>query len=175
MEDQNKKPADQTSDEQNKQGKTDGEKTFQQADVDAIVSKRLAEEQNKMRKEMQDVLAKERKEAERMAKLSAEEKEKEMLSKQQKENVEYATKLAVRENTLDVKEYLDENGVDKEFAEWFVIPDKEMSMDRAKSFIDKFNKAIQAGVDKKMEGGSAPKAIGNNSINTSKPEVTRVL
>lgn len=176
MGDQDKKPADQTSDDQNKeQGKTDGEKTFKQTDVDAIVSKRLAEEQGKMRKEMQDAIAKERKEAERLAKLSAEEKEKELLSKAQKENEETSTKLAVRENTLDVKEYLDENGVDKDFAEWLVTPNKDQSMERTKLFIDKFTKAVQVGVDKKIEGGSAPKAIGNNSSNTGKTEVVRVI
>lgn len=176
MEDQNKKPADQTSDDQNKeQGKTDGEKIFKQTDVDAIVSKRLAEEQGKMRKEMQDAIAKERKEADRLAKLSAEEKEKELLSKAKAENEQKETSLAIRENTLDVKEYLDENNVDKDFAEWFVVPDKEQSMDRAKTFIDKFTKAVQAGVDKKIEGGSAPKAIGNNSTNTGKTEVVRTI
>lgn len=135
---------------------TEEPKTFNQEELDKIVSTRLAKEQSKLEKKLEEERKQIKSEAERLAQLSAEDKEKELREQQEKELNTKKRELVLRENRLDGREKLSELKMPAEFIDFVLDEDKDSQDEK----IDKMHKAWTTAVAdevKKQTKGEAPK------------------
>ena len=128
-------------------------KTFTQEEVDKIVNKRLARE----RKDIEAKIEAERREAERLAKLSEAEKQQELFKKQVAEFE--ATKRAFESEKLlnETSKQLASKNLPIEFAEMLKAEDAESTFENIKIFEAKFNEAVEKLVNERLKG-KTPKA-----------------
>lgn len=128
------------------------ELTVTQAQIDQMISDRLAREKKKAdedrQKAVDDAIAEER----RLAKLSAVEKEKELELKKEKELTERERNLAVKENRSDAVEKLAELGVPTTFVDFIVTEDKDKTLERVNKLADAWSAALQKGIEDKLKG-----------------------
>lgn len=131
--------------------------TFTKEEAEAIASKRLAEEQAKWEKEYQEKLEKERAEAEKLAKMSADQRAKAEFEKQQQKFEEDRRAFEQERLNLEVRKQLSDNGLDQDFATFLIGVDAESSLENINQFKEAFNKAVESEVIKKISGNT-PKA-----------------
>lgn len=151
--DKNKKPTEgEDTDPKKQNGEDNGDKTFDQSQVDEIVSKRLGEEKAKMEKTIAEKIAEAQADAERKAKLSEDERKKEESKQQQEKITARETELALRESGIEAKELLQSKGISTDLVDFVVDAD----LDTTKSNVDKlekaFTKAVESGVAEKLKG-----------------------
>lgn len=152
--------------EENKSG--DAEKTFNQDELNKVVSKRLNEAKADWEKTMSEKIATERADAERLANLSADEKQKELLAKQQKENETTLKNLTIRENRIEASTKLIELKIPVSFVDLLVHEDKGIMETRITQFNDEFQKAVSTAVAEKTKG-TAPIDVKTNNSKTPTP------
>lgn len=141
-------------------------KTFNQDDVNDIVSKRLAKERAKFEKDFKDKLALEKKEAERLAKLSKDEREiEELRIEKEKFNKERLT-FEKEKIELQVTKELAKKGLPITFANLLVTDDADTSLENIKSFEKDWQEALEKAVVEKLKGTS-PKTGGTVNGETS--------
>ncbi len=150
----------------------DTEQTFNQEQVNDIVSKRLAEANAKAEKRLKDEVAKAVAEAERQSKLSEAEREKEYKAKQIAELDEREKTITLRERQADAKDALLQRNIDVSLVDFVV----DIDADKTNANIDKlekaFLKAVEAGVKAKLAGAS-PEDYGDGANKTeTKPKAT---
>lgn len=137
-------------------------KTFKQEDVDAIVSKRLGEQQAKTDKAIADAVKQATEEANRQAQLSAEEREKEERAKRDSEIADREQTLALRENRIEANELLQSKNIDTSLVDFVLDSD----LDKTKTNIDMlekaFTKAVESGVKAKLAGDAPEDYSGTN-------------
>lgn len=150
-----------TTDNSNNQTETQ-EKTFTQKDVDKLIQDRLAREQSKWEKKVQD----ERTEAEKLAKMKADEKAKYQEEKRLAEIEKREKDITTRELRATAYETLAEKNLPKELVD---ILNYE-SADTCNKSIEAVEKAFQSAVEKavndKLRGGQPPKG-GQSSNDTT--------
>ena len=127
---------------------TQTEKTFTQAELEQILSKRLARE----RKDIEAKIEAERKEAEELAKLSEAEKQKALFDKQVREFEE--TKKAFEQERLlnETSKQLASKNLPIEFAEMLKGSNAEDTFENIKIFEEKFNTALEVKVNERLRG-----------------------
>jgi len=138
-----------------------------QAQTDKRVTEALKTAKTKWQTEYEDQLAKEKAEAERLAKLSAEERQKEELKKIQEgidiERAEFEQQRAEfqRERMmLDTVKKLSANGMPTDFAEFLVGRTEEATAKNLEAFSEKWNANLQTAIEKHVENrlrGTEPK------------------
>lgn len=126
------------------------EKGFTQEEVNGIVSKRLNEATEKIRREAQLEIQRTLEEERKLAKLSAEEREKELLKKQQEELLSRENNLRLRENRANALEKFSEYGLNSKLVDFVVDLDSEKTNERIEALKDAFNDAVQKAVDAKL-------------------------
>lgn len=152
--------------------KTEGEtKTFNQEDVNDIVAKRLAREKVKYEEEFKAKLASEKKEAERLAKLSEAEREKAITDKAKAEFEAERSAFQLEKIELEVTKQLAEKNLPISFAKMLVTDDADTSLKNIKKFEKDWQDALSKAVDEKVKGTSprgGSTTVGNTTADIMK-------
>ena len=138
------------------------EKTFTQEEVDKIISKRLARE----KKDLEEKIEKERKEAEELAKLSESEKQKKIFEKQLAEFEE--TKRAFEKEKLlnETQKQLNERNLPIIMAKYLVGENAEITLENINEFEQEFNSELERKVNERLKGNTL--RTGTTKSNSSK-------
>lgn len=139
-----------------------GGKTFTQEDLDKVVAKRVNEIETKWETKVKDIVAKERSEAERLAKLSAEEKEKEERTKKDAEIRERENALTLREMKIEAKSMLQEKGIPVDLVDFVVDLDANKTKENIEKLAKTYSKAVENGVTDKLKG-TPPEDFSNST------------
>lgn len=151
------------------EGVESGEKTYTQAELDSMlqsetdkrVTEALKTAKDKWSKEYEEKLENEKKEAERLAKLSAEEREKAKFDKERKAFEAERAQFERDRLEMQVAKELANEGLDTEFARILMGADADSSMDNIKTFKASFNKAVEAAVKARLSGRTPESGSGN--------------
>jgi hypothetical protein len=152
-------------DSKKKESKSE-DKTFTQNELNEMIGKTRQEVREQVAKEVSEKLSKEfteklqkkEEEAQRLAKLSAEEREKEITERDKKEVEERERKIAIRENTLDVKSKFIDKGYDADLAEIIVTEDKDKSLANADLILENIDKQVEKGINERLKD-TPPKSV----------------
>ena len=138
-------------------------KTFTQEEVDKIISKRLARE----KKDIEEKIEKERKEAEELAKLSEAEKQKRLFEKEKAE-FEETKKAYEREKLLnETQKQLSLRSLPISMARHLVSENAESTLENINEFEKDFNSALEKMVNERLKGNtlkSGTTKMNNSSI-----------
>lgn len=144
-----------TSTTENKEGQET--KTYTQEEVDAIKKDLLTQEQ--VNEIVKARLAKEKakaeedkKEAERLSKLSADERAKEEAKKKDEEIAKLRAEIDRNNLEKDTVDRLNQEGLPLEFKSFLMQENAEKTNESIKVFKDVYNKAVQAEVEKRFKG-----------------------
>lgn len=152
-----------TTDNSNNQTETT-EKTFTQKDVDKLIQDRLAREQSKWEKRVQD----ERTEAEKLAKMNAEQKAKYEEDKRIAELERREKEINTRELRAQAYETLAEKNLPKELIGTLNFESAETCNASIEALEKSFQSAVEKAVNEKLRGGDPPKSSqGNVSIDAA--------
>lgn len=154
-----------------KEDKQEESKTFKQEDVDKIIQDRLARAEEKWHEEQKSVLEKEREEAMKLAKLTAEEREIELTKKHQAEIQQKERELNIRENRLEAIEKLSQANIPVELVDYVVDEDKDKTDEKVEKFIENYKKSIEVTVADKLKG-NPPKDVNVNSAAKTEKVIT---
>lgn len=135
-------------------GEKVGEITYTQADFEkrlqSETDKRVTEALNTQRAKLQEEFENQKREAERLAKLSAEQRDEET-RKKEREKLDAERAQFERERLVfEVGKQLANEGLDPNFAEFLAGDSAEDSAKNIKAFKSAFNKAVDAGVSAKL-------------------------
>ena len=139
------------------------EKTFTQKDVDKLIQDRLAREQSKWEKKIQD----ERTEAEKLAKMNADQKAKYAEEKRLAELEKREKEITTRELRATAYETLAEKNLPKELVDILNYESSETCNKSIEAVEKAFQSAVEKAVNEKLRGGHPPKGgQGNNTQQT---------
>ena len=140
---------------------------YTDADVDAIVKKKLA----RAEKEKANAVA----EAEKLAKMNADDKEKYERQKLEDELAEYKKREAVQGLLKEADNMLKSEGIDidDELLKTVIGDDAETTQNNIKVFAESFNSAVEQAV-KKALSGQAPAKFNNVGKAWTKDEIMNV-
>jgi len=146
-------------------------KTFTQSEVDKLIQseadKRVTDalktKEAKWQEEFKIKLEQERREAERLANLSADEKKQEELKKKNDEISQKETELRKRELKLDTISVLSEKKLPVDFADFLMGNDAETTNENIKKFSESFSKAIENAVNERLKGKSPNKGSSHSA------------
>ena len=151
--------ADNASDNKPKADPADDKQDDAQAKIDAAVAARLADEKAKWEKAYQKKAAADKKEAERLAKLSEDERRAAELEARNKELEEKDQEIRRKELKLETVKVLADRSLPVAFADYLIAEDSESTLKRITAFEKEYKKAVEAGVNEKLKG-KAPAASG---------------
>lgn len=151
------------------EGGESGEKTYTQAELDKMlqsetdkrVTEALKTAQEKWSKEYAEKLENEKKEAERLAKLSAAEREKDKFDKERKAFEAERAQFERDRLEMQVAKELTNEGLDAEFASILMGADADSSMENIKVFKASFDKAVEAAVKARLAGRTPDSGSGS--------------
>lgn len=151
------------------EGGEGGEKTYTQAELDKMlqsetdkrVTEALKTAQEKWSKEYAEKLENEKKEAERLAKLSAAEREKDKFDKERKAFEAERAQFERDRLEMQVAKELTNVGLDAEFASVLMGKDADTSMENIKTFKASFDKAVEAAVKARLAGRTPDSGSGS--------------
>lgn len=151
------------------EGGESGEKTYTQAELDKMlqsetdkrVTEALKTAQEKWSKEYAEKLENEKKEAERLAKLSAAEREKDKFDKERKAFEAERAQFERDRLEMQVAKELTNEGLDAEFASILMGADADASMENIKTFKASFDKAVEAAVKARLAGRTPDSGSGS--------------
>lgn len=151
------------------EGGESGEKTYTQAELDKMlqsetdkrVTEALKTAQEKWSKEYAEKLENEKKEAERLAKLSAAEREKDKFDKERKAFEAERAQFERDRLEMQVAKELTNVGLDASFASILMGVDADASMENIKTFKTSFDKAVEAAVKARLAGRTPDSGSGN--------------
>lgn len=151
------------------EGGEGSEKTYTQAELDKMlqsetdkrVTEALKTAKEKWSKEYDEKLENEKKEAERLAKLSAAEREKDKFDKERKAFEAERAQFERDRLEMQVAKELTNEGLDAEFASILMGADADSSMENIKVFKASFDKAVEAAVKARLAGRTPDSGSGN--------------
>ncbi|MFR9290986.1 MAG: DUF4355 domain-containing protein [Clostridium paraputrificum] len=138
------------------------EKTFTQKDVDKLIQERVAREQAKWEKKVQD----ERTEAEKLAKMNADQKAEYEKQKREDELAKREKDITTRELRATAYETLAEKNLPKELVDILNYESAETCNKSIEAVEKAFQSAVEKAVNDKLRGGNPPKG-GQGSNNQS--------
>lgn len=139
------------------------EKTFTQKDVDKLIQERVAREQAKWEKKVQD----ERTEAEKLAKMNADQKAEYEKQKREDELAKREKDITTRELRATAYETLAEKNLPKELVDILNYSDAEQCNKSIEAVEKAFQSAVEKAVNDKLRGKETPKGgQGNNNQST---------
>lgn len=136
-------------------------KTFTQADLDKIVSERLAREKAATDKRIEEEVKKATDEAARLANMKADEREKEVQRKKEEEMASKEKGLILRENTADAKIKFAELGLPLDLIDFVIDVNPETMGTKITSLKKSFDEAVQKGVESQLKGKTPSDPKGN--------------
>lgn len=148
-----------------------------QSQADKRVTEALKTAKGKWEKEYKDQLQKEKAEAERIAKLSAEERKAEELKKIQEQiDIERAEFERQRDDfkrerlLLNTVKQLSEKGIPSSFADFLVSNDEEKTQANLDNFIEQWNGNLQSNIEthvtERLKATQKPKVANDNEFAT---------
>lgn len=150
---------------------TQNDKTFTQKDVDKLIQDRIAREQSKWEKKIQD----ERTEAEKLAKMNADQKAEYESQKRLTELEKREKDITTRELKATAYETLAEKGLPKELVDILNYSDAEQCNKSIESVEKAFQSAVEKAVNDKLRGGNPPKGgQGKGAVDTGKMTYTEL-
>lgn len=138
-----------------------------ESESDKKLEKALKTAREKWQQEFQEKLEQEKKEAERLAKLSEKERKEEELSKREQEIADREAKLRQKELKADAVSDLSDKGLPPEFADFLLAEDAENTLANINNFKKAFDEAVNAKVKEALRQDT-PKA-GGVSIASKNP------
>lgn len=133
-----------------------------QSEADKRVTEALKTAKAKWESDYKDKLKKEKDEAARLAKMSAEDRAKEEFEKQ-KQDFETERKQFERDRLeLQVKKNLNEQGLNESFSSFLIGEDADSSLANIKSFKGAWDKALSEAVKEKLKGEPPKASPGQN-------------
>lgn len=133
-----------------------------QSEADKRVTEALKTAKAKWESDYKDKLKKEKDEAARLAKMSAEDRAKEEFEKQ-KQDFEAERKQFERDRLeLQVKKDLNEQGLNESFSSFLIGKDADSSLANIKSFKSAWDKALSEAVKEKLKGEPPKASPGQN-------------
>lgn len=139
-------------------------KGLQQEEVNRIVQERLARERSKWEKDYTAKLEAEKKEAERLAKLSQAEKEKELMKKQQEELGKREKEIALREMKLEAVKILNEKELPIDFIDLLTTDNADSTKSNIETFEKAFRTAVEKAVDNRIKGSSTTPKVSTAEV-----------
>ena len=139
-----------------------------QSETDKRVSEAIKTSKSKWQEEFKSKIEQERKEAERLAKLSSDEKRQEELKKKNEEISQKESELRKRELKLDTINVLSEKQLPVEFSDFLMGNDAEATNVNIKRFGEAFSKSIESAVNERLRGNSPKGGQGGNKVDFSK-------
>ena len=136
------------------------DKTFKQDDVNKIVTDRLARERAKWEKEYNQKLESEKKEAERLAKMTAAEKEKAIFEKQKVDLAKKEKEIALKEMKFEAVKILSDKGLPVDFVDMLATNDADKTKENIDSFDKAFKSALSKAVDERIKASSTSPKTG---------------
>ena len=133
-------------------------------DVQTKIDAALAAAKAKWEKEYQKKAAAEKKEAERLSKLSEDERKAAEIENSRKELEAKEAELKKKELKLEMVKVLAERSIPVQFMDYLIAEDSESTLSRITTFEKEFKKAVEDGVNEKLKG-KAP-AAGGTRTNT---------
>ena len=133
-----------------------GEKMFKQAEVNQIVSERLARENKNIEQRIADAVTSAVAETERKAKMTADERKKAEEAEAERKLKERENQITVRELRAGAMEKLAEKGLPKSLADVLVYTDAKTCEESMTALETAFRAAVQSGVDERLRGGNPP-------------------
>lgn len=124
------------------------EKTYTQADIDKMISKRLKQEQAKLQKKFEEEKAEERRLAEMDAAQRAEEEHKKRLAQLE----EREARIKQAEDKIECEKVLKERGLDANMAQFLLSKSTEETLENINAFEKAFKEAVQAAVNERIKG-----------------------
>ena len=140
------------------------EKTFTQKDVDKLIQERVAREQAKWEKKVQD----ERTEAEKLAKMNADQKAEYEKQKKLDELAKREKDITTRELRATAYETLAEKNLPKELVDILNYSDAEQCNKSIEAVEKAFQSAVEKAVNDKLRGGNPPKGGQGSKLDYSK-------
>ncbi len=140
------------------------EKTFTQKDVDKLIQERVAREQAKWEKKVQD----ERTEAEKLAKMNADQKAEYEKQKKLDELAKREKDITTRELRATAYENLAEKNLPKELVDILNYSDAEQCNKSIEAVEKAFQSAVEKAVNDKLRGGNPPKGGQGSKLDYSK-------
>lgn len=132
-----------------------------ESESDKKIAKALETAKSKWEKEFNEKLEQEKKEAERLAKLSEKERKEEELTKREQELQDRLRQLELKELKADAIADLNEKGLPSEFADFLLADNAEKTLENINHFKTAFDQAVNEAVKGKLRQ-ETPKASGNN-------------
>lgn len=136
------------------------DKTFKQDDVNKIVTDRLARERAKWEKEYNQKLESEKKEAERLAKMTAAEKEKAIFEKQKGDLAKKEKEIALKEMKFEAVKILSDKGLPVDFVDMLATNDADRTKENIDNFYKAFKAALSKAVDERIKASSTSPKTG---------------
>jgi len=133
-----------------------------ESESDKKLDKALKTAREKWEKEFNEKLEKEKKEAERLAKLSEKERKEEELNKREEELNKRLAEIEKKELKTDAIAILNEKSLPAEFADLLLSENAEGTLENINKFEKSFNDAVAKKV-KETLAGTPPKIKPNNS------------
>jgi hypothetical protein len=127
-------------------------KLFSQEQINEIVSSRLKQVDKKYEERIREIVNKERIDAERLAKLTAEEKEKELISRYKSEIEAKEKALRIREAKLEATALLNEKQIPIDLADFVLDSDIETMKINVEKLDRTYKKAVEKGINEKLKG-----------------------
>lgn len=138
-----------------------------ESESDKKLEKALKTAREKWQQEFQETLEQEKKEAERLAKLSEKERKEEELSKREQEIADREAKLKQKELKADAVSVLTDKTLPSSFADFLLADDAEKTLENINNFKAAFDSAVNEAVKEKLRQDT-PKA-GGGSISAKNP------
>lgn len=137
-----------------------------ESESDRKLEKALKTAREKWEKEFQEKLEQEKKEAERLAKLSEKERKEEELAKREQELQERLRQLELKELKAEAVADLNKKGLPAEFADFLLAENAEKTLENINNFKKAFDEAVNKAVKDKLRQ-ETPKA-GDSNVELSK-------
>jgi len=128
------------------------EKTLTQDEVDRIISERLAKQEAKAQKALEEAVTNAKTEAEKLAKMTQEEREKELIAKQAESMKTKERDLTLRENKIAASESLTALGISTKLVDLVVNESSEVMLERIETLKLAYDEAVQEGIKKGLAG-----------------------
>ena len=133
-----------------------------QSEADKRVTEALKTAKAKWESDYKDKLKKEKDEAARLAKMSAEDRAKEEFEKQKQDFEEERKQFERDRLELQVKKNLNEQGLNESFSSFLIGEDADSSLANIKAFKGAWDKALSEAVKEKLKGEPPKASPGQN-------------
>lgn len=154
---------------QQEQVEQEQELKYTDKQVNDIIAKRLAKEQDKWKSEYE----KAKTEAEKLAQMNAQEKAKYEIEKREQELAQRESQIQQRELTAQAKDELTSKGLPIELADILDYTDAESVKESMTSVETVFQQAIEKQVNEKLRGRSVPKTAQSAESETAFAKINK--